>query len=86
MVIQLPEWNGWRVSGSGTDWQIQVIRKRTTREDTWEGTNFYSSLANALEAAFEKTLRESGEKVDDLRKLAREIRRAKEEIAKAAGK
>lgn len=83
MVIQLPEWKSWRVAGSDTDWQVQVLRRRSTKADTWEGTNFFSTLAGALAFAYEKALRESPETARDVKSALAECRRVKDAIAKA---
>ena len=61
MVIQLPEWDGWRIAGCDRDWQVQELRKRKG-EAVWEGRNFFNALEHAVGFAYERTLRERGEK------------------------
>lgn len=57
MIVQLPEWDGWRVSGESLDWQIQTRKKRKTGE-TWEMTNSFQTLEHAIGFAYERTLKE----------------------------
>jgi len=81
-VIQLPEWGGWRVAGSDTDWQVQTLKRRKDG-DSWEGTNFFPSLEFAIAKAYERALRESGADIESGEQLVAECRRVKDELAKA---
>lgn len=84
IVIQLPDWDGWRIAGSDNEWQMQRIVKGKHGE-TWKGTNFWPSIEFAVGAAYERTLRERGVTVD-LRDVPDECRKAKEELVKAVRK
>lgn len=85
MVIQLPEWEGWRVAGSDNDWQVQVIRHRKSG-DTWEGTNFFSTLGCALAFAYEKALRESKSTAKTVKEMKAECTRVKDGLMKEVAK
>lgn len=85
MIIQLPEWDGWRIEGSDLDWQIQK-RRKVKGEERWEGTNFYPALEHAVGAAYERTLRESPKTAVDVREVAAECERVKTRLIKAVRK
>ena len=85
MIIQLPEWDGWRIEGADLDWQIQK-RRKVKGEERWEGTNFYPSLEYAVGAAYERTLRESPKTAVDIREVAAECERVKVRLLKAVRK
>lgn len=81
MVIQLPEWDGWRIKGEALDWQVQKRRKRGGGE-TWDGVNFFNSLEAAIGHAYERTLRELPGAVD-LRDVPAECEKVKTRLLKA---
>ena len=85
-VIQLPEWDGWRVAGSDIDWQIQELVRRTTRDDTWEGARFYSSCEYAIGEAFERSVRELGNEYESLEEFAKDYHATKDRLLKAVRK
>ena len=86
MIIQLPEWEGWRIAGSGLDWQIQKLCNRKDREDTWEGTNYFPSLEAAIGYACERTLRESPKTIAAIREVHDECEKTKSRLLKAVKK
>ena len=86
MIIQLPEWDGWRIAGSGIDWQIQKLCKRKDREDTWEGTNYFPTLESAIGYAYERTLRESPKSIVAIREVHIECEKTKSRLLKAVKK
>ena len=84
MVIQLPEWDGWRISGEKLAWEVQkVVHKK--QGDAWEATNWFSSLDAALGYAYERTLRECGigHVVDMTREALVACERTKSSLLKA---
>ena len=85
MIIKLPEWDGWRIAGSGIDWQVQKFIKRKDGEQ-WQATNYYMSLDSALAAAFERTLRESNEKAETVREMKKECKRVKDALLREVRK
>ena len=85
MIIQLPEWDGWRIKGDALDWQIQK-RYEVKGKERWEGTNFYPALEYAVGAAYERTLRESPKEAVDIREAAAECERVKVRLLKAVRK
>jgi len=85
MIIQLPEWDGWRIEGADLDWQIQKAVHRKSG-DTWEGTNFYPSLEAAIGAVYERTLRESPKTAVDIREVLAECEKVKLQLVKAVRK
>ena len=60
MVIQLPEWTDWRISGEGIAWEVQRLIKKGKRAGEWEATNWFNSLDAAIGFAYERSLRELG--------------------------
>lgn len=60
-VIQLPDWDGWRIAGDSGEWSIQRINHGKDG-DTWSSTNYFPQLHHAVGFAYEKALRD--EKVD----------------------
>ena len=80
MIIQPPEWEGWRISGGDTDWRIEYAHKRKG-EDEWRPMYFYSCLEYAVEKAYELTLRESQTAANDLKAALAECRRVKKALA-----
>ena len=88
MIVELPEWNGWRISGERLDWQIQEYAKDAKEPSghRWKGVNFYPSLEAASGAAYERTLRESPKEAVDIREAAAECERVKARLIKAVRK
>ena len=88
IVIQLPEWDGWRIAGSDNDWQMQVYKENGGKANgpRWVGTNFWPSLDFAIGSAYERTLRECGKDFKSLEELVDECRRVKDELVKAVRK
>ena len=88
MIIKLPEWDGWRVAGSDTDWQIQEYVKDAKADGghRWKGVNFFGSLEHAIGFAYERTLRERGEKVGEENAWLDECRRVKKSLLAAVKK
>ena len=88
MIIQLPEWDGWRISGERLDWQMQELINDARAEGgkRWKGTNFWPSLEYAIGAAYERTLRESGKKLDGPNEWLDECKRVKDALVKAVKK
>ena len=85
MIIQLPEWDGWRIKGDALDWQIQK-RYEVKGKERWEGTNFYPARESAVGAAYERTLRESPKEAVDIREVRDECERVKARLIKAVRK
>lgn len=85
MIIQLPEWDGWRIEGTNLDWQIQ---QRTTNKgaEQWNATNYYSAIEYAIGYAYERTLRESGRKLTERNEWMDECERVKDALLKAVKK
>lgn len=86
MIVQLPEWDGWRVSGEGMDWQIQVQIRKGKKAGQWEATNSFPTLDSAIGFAYERTLRKNGLVTDDLREAEGECRKLKDSLLKAVRK
>ena len=86
MIIQLPEWEKWRIAGSEHDWQVQKLRNRKNAEPTWEGERFYPSLDYAINYAYEKTLRENGITATDFETAIKECERVKKSLIAAVRK
>lgn len=88
MIIQLPEWKDWRISGESLDWQIQELAKDKTKEGgtRWKATNFFPTLEAAIGHAYERTLRESPKTAVDIREVAAECERVKARLIKAVRK
>ena len=85
MIIQLPEWKDWRISGERLDWQIQkVVHKK--QGDVWEATNFFPTLEAAIGHAYERTLRESPKSIAMIREVHIECERTKSHMLKAVKK
>lgn len=85
MIIQLPEWDGWRIEGETFEWQIQKASKRK-RGEGWEATNYFPTLEAAIGHAYERTLRESPKTAVDIREVAAECERVKARLIKAVRK
>ena len=86
MIIQLPEWDGWRISGENLDWQIQQQYKKGKQAGEWHGVKFYSSLHHAIGEAYERTLRESPAMVDSRESWMTECERVKKSLVAAVKK
>ncbi len=88
MIVELPEWDGWRVSGERLDWQIQEYVKDAKEPSghRWKGVKFYPALEHAIGAAYERTLRESPKMAVDIREVAAECERVKVRLLKAVRK
>lgn len=87
MVIQLPEWDGWRIEGEGRDWQLQVYEPNGAKDGgpRWRATNYWPSLEHAIGHAYERTLRELPKTVD-IRDVPAECERVKARLLKAVRK
>ena len=84
LIIQLPEWDGWRISGESLAWEVQkVVHKK--QGDVWEATNYFSTLDAAMGYAYERTLREcgTGHVVDMTREALVACERTKSSLLKA---
>ena len=88
MIIQLPEWKDWRISGEKLDWQIQELAKDKTKEGgtRWKATNFFPTLEAAIGHAYERTLRESPKSIAMIREVHIECERTKSHMLKAVKK
>lgn len=88
IVIQLPEWDGWRIAGSDNDWQMQVYEEHGNKDGSprWRGTNFWPSIEFAVSYAYERTLRESGKHIKSMDGLLDECARVKDELIAAVRK
>lgn len=88
MIVELPEWDGWRVSGERLDWQIQEYVKDAKEPSghRWKGVKFYPAIEHAIGAAYERTLRESPKTAVDIREVAAECERVKARLIKAVRK
>lgn len=68
MIIQLPEWEDWRISGEKLAWEVQkVVHKK--QGDVWETTNWFPSLDAALGYAYERSLREKNTRIELIREV-----------------
>ena len=85
MIIQLPEWNDWRIEGSDNDWQIQTLVHRG-RGDSWDATNYFPSLAYAISHAYEKALRASKKRAETMDQVLIECNRVKDGLVEAVEK
>ena len=87
-IIQLPEWDGWRIKGEKLDWQLQKLTKDKSKEGGvyWRGTNFWPSAEYAIAHAYERTLRECGKEFASLSEPVDESRRIKEQLIAAVRK
>lgn len=84
MVIQLPEWRSWRVSGSGREWEVQrLVLNKKTNAGEWRATNFFPQLEFAIAFAYERALRESGVEALTAADAVGECRRVKDELLRA---
>ena len=87
LIIQLPEWDNWRISGEDLAWEVQkVVHKK--QGDVWEATNWFSSLDAALGYAYERTLRElgMGSTIDMIREVHIACEKTKSSMLKAVRK
>ena len=84
MIIQLPEWDGWRISGESIAWEVQAI----TKKGEWRATNYFSTLDAAMGYAYERTLRECGigHVVDMTREALIQCEKTKSALLKAVRK
>ena len=71
MIIQLPEWEKWRISGESLDWQVQELTKDKSKPngEYWRGVNFFSTLDAALGYAYERSLREGNTRIELIREV-----------------
>ncbi|HAM16033.1 MAG TPA: hypothetical protein DCP91_09300 [Eggerthellaceae bacterium] len=86
MIIQLPEWKTWRISGYGIDWQVQQQYQKGKQAGEWYGVKFFSSLQYAIGEAYERTLRESPAVADSSELLLAECERVKKALVAAVKK
>ena len=86
MVIQLPEWDGWRISGDRNDWQIQTVQKDGKNAGEWRGIKYFNALEWAVNAAYEKALKESPLVASTLEGASAECKRIKDSLARAVRK
>lgn len=85
MIIQLPEWKDWRISGEKLAWEVQkVVHKKDG--DAWEATNYFSSLDAAMGYAYERTLRESPKSIAAIREVHIECEKVKSRLVDAVRK
>ena len=91
MVIQLPEWDGWRISGEALSWEVQQQARNGKDAGKWYPTNYFPSLDSAIGYAYERTLKECGmgHTVDMMREALVQCERVKSsllrEVRKAVG-
>ena len=91
MVIQLEEWDGWRVAGGDHAWEVQQQHEKGKQAGEWYATNWFSSLDAAIGYAYERTLKECGmgHTVDMMREALVQCERTKSsllrEVRKAVG-
>lgn len=85
MVIQLPEWDGWRIAGGDLAWEVQVQAKKGKSAGSWSPTNYFSTFDAAMGYAYERTLREcgAGHVVDMTREALVACERTKSSLLKA---
>ena len=88
MIIQLPEWDGWRIAGEEGDYQIQVYQKSGGKDngERWKATNYFPSLESAIGYAYERTLRESPKTIAAIREVHVECEKTKSRLLKAVKK
>lgn len=86
MVIQLPEWRGWRISGESTAWEIQQQYEKGKSAGEWYATNWFGSLDAAIGHAYERTLRESPKGIAQIREVHIECEKVKSRLLKAVKK
>ena len=84
-VIQLPEWDGWRIEGEGLSWEVQelVNDKKSEGGKRWKGVKFYSALEYSVGEAYERTLKECGKEFTSLEELVDECHKTKDKLLKA---
>lgn len=84
-VIQLPEWDGWRVAGRDTDWQVQEHVKTGGKDngERWVGVRFYGAAHHALGEAYERHLGELGETFADVNEWLNACERVKRRLVDA---
>ena len=83
-TIQLPQWKDWRIAGTKLDWQMQEVRSHGKRGDEWQPVRYYPHLEQALQAAYDRSLKESGKKFNSIKELRKECFKAKEELKEAS--
>ena len=86
MVIQLPDWDGWRIYGESLAWEIQVQQKKGKKAGEWNAVRWFPSLDSAVACAYEKALKENGLVTGDLREAEKECRKVKDSLLKAVRK
>lgn len=87
-VIQLPEWEGWRIAGSDDGmWEIQEYEEKGGKgKQRWRATNYFANLEDAIGYAYERTLRESPKSIAMIREVHIECERTKSHMLKAVKK
>lgn len=83
MVIELPEWDGWRIAGENMSWEVQAVTKSGKYEGEWHPTNYFTSLDSAIGYAYERTLRESPKTAKTIREVHIECEKTKSRLVKA---
>lgn len=86
MIIQLPEWDGWRISGADNEWEIQTQYKKGKSAGEWRGIRFYPALEWAVDAAYERTLQECGKEFMSLSEMVEECHKVKKRLHDAVKK
>lgn len=86
MVIQLPEWDGWRIEGKDFSWEVQQQRKNGKQAGEWNATNYFPTLESAIGYAYERTLRESPKSIVAIREVHIECEKTKSRLLKAVKK
>lgn len=88
MVIQLPEWDGWRIVGEDHDWRLQVYEPSGGKDGgpRWRGANFWPDLESAIGYAYERTLRESPKSIAAIREVHIECEKVKSRLVDAVRK
>lgn len=87
-VIQLPEWEGWRIADSDDGmWEVQEFEEKGGRgEPRWRAVNFFPTLDAAIGYAYERTLRESPKSIAQIREVHIECEKVKSRLLKAVKK
>lgn len=69
MIIQLPDWKGWRIEGGDLAWEVQQLREKGKTAGEWYTTNWFNSLDAALGYAYERSLREKDSRIEMIREV-----------------
>ena len=85
ILIQLHEWENWRIAGEDKELQIQRLVDGKNGAE-WRSTNYFATLDGAVAFAYERTLRESPLVTDSLDDVLKECERVKKALLKAVKK